>query len=38
LVVNLPGSPKAVFQCVRALAVLLQPILQNLHGDGCTAH
>ena len=38
LVVNLPGSPKAVFQGVRAIAMLLKPILQNLHGEGCSAH
>ncbi len=38
LVVNLPGSPKAVFQGVRAIAMLLKPILQNLHGEGYSAH
>ena len=28
----------AVFQGVRAIAMLLKPILQNLHGEGCSAH
>ncbi len=35
LVVNLPGSPKAVRQSIEALGPLLKPILVSLHGDGC---
>jgi molybdopterin adenylyltransferase len=35
LVVNLPGSPKAVRQDLDALAPLLKPILESLFGEGC---
>ncbi len=36
LVVNLPGSPKAVRQNIEALSPLLKPILESLFGDGCS--
>jgi molybdopterin adenylyltransferase len=36
LIVNLPGSPKAVSQGVEALAPLLPEILAALAGEGCT--
>ncbi|MCB8933674.1 MAG: MogA/MoaB family molybdenum cofactor biosynthesis protein [Fimbriimonadaceae bacterium] len=35
LVVNLPGSPKAVRQGLDALAPLLPDLLSALQGDGC---
>ena len=36
LIVNLPGSPRGVAECIGALAPLLPPILSELRGDGCT--
>ncbi len=36
LIVNLPGSPKAVRQGIQALAPLLPEILAALAGDGCS--
>ncbi len=33
LIVNLPGSPKAVRQSIEALAPLLKPILESMHGE-----
>ncbi len=38
LVVNLPGSPKAVVQGIRALGQLLGPILENLFEGHCPAN
>jgi len=38
LVVNLPGSPKAVLQGIRAIGKLLMPILTNLHEGHCPAN
>ncbi len=38
LVVNLPGSPKAVLQGIRAIGKLLDPILTNLHEGHCPAN
>ncbi len=35
LIINLPGSPKAVRQGLAAIAHLIPPILSNLRGDGC---
>ncbi len=38
LVVNLPGSPKAVLQGIRAIGHLIQPIIENLHEGHCPAN
>ena len=38
LVVNLPGSPKAVLQGVRAIGHLIQPIVENLFEGHCPAN
>lgn len=38
LVVNLPGSPKAVLQGIRAIGHLIEPILLNLHEGHCPAN
>ena len=38
LVVNLPGSPKAVLQGIRAISHLIGPILSNLHDGYCPAN
>jgi len=38
LVVNLPGSPKAVLQGIRAIGHLIQPILTNMHEGHCPAN
>lgn len=38
LVVNLPGSPKAVMQGLRAIGHLIHPIVTNLHEGHCPAH
>ena len=38
LVVNLPGSPKAVLQGIRAIGHLIEPILTNLHEGHCPAN
>ncbi len=38
LVVNLPGSPKAVLQGIRAIGQLIDPILTNLHDGHCPAN
>ena len=35
LVVNLPGSPKAVLQGIRAIGHLIEPILTNLFDGHC---
>ncbi|MDR3692658.1 MAG: MogA/MoaB family molybdenum cofactor biosynthesis protein [Fimbriimonas sp.] len=35
LVVNLPGSPKAVLQGIRAIAPLIGPIIENLNEGHC---
>ncbi len=35
LVVNLPGSPNAARQGIEAIALLIEPIIGNLRGDGC---
>lgn len=35
LIVNLPGSPKAVTQGIAAISHLLLPILSNVQGHGC---
>jgi molybdopterin adenylyltransferase len=35
LIVNLPGSPKAVRQCVDAIAPLMKAIHLSLFGEGC---
>jgi molybdopterin adenylyltransferase len=35
LIVNLPGSPKGAREGIEALAVVLEPILSSLRGDGC---
>jgi len=38
LVVNLPGSPKAVLQGIRAIGHLIEPILVNLFEGHCPAN
>jgi len=38
LVVNLPGSPKAVLQGIRAIGHLIEPILVNLEQGHCPAN
>jgi molybdopterin adenylyltransferase len=38
LIVNLPGSPKAVLQGIRAIGHLIEPILVNLHQGHCPAN
>jgi molybdopterin biosynthesis enzyme MoaB len=35
LIVNLPGSPRAVWQGIEAIAPLLPEILSALAGEGC---
>jgi len=38
LVVNLPGSPKAVLQGIRAIGHLIYPIIENLYEGHCPAN
>jgi len=38
LVVNLPGSPKAVLQGIRAIGHLIAPIVENLFEGHCPAN
>ena len=38
LVVNLPGSPKAVLQGIRAIGPLIGPIIENLYEGHCPAN
>ena len=38
LLVNLPGSPKAVLQGIRAIGHLINPIIENLFQGNCPAN
>lgn len=38
LVVNLPGSPRAVLQGIRAIGHLIEPIIMNLFDGHCPAN